>query len=116
MRLPMRPGRPSSITPATREAILDSWAAGRTAPQIAAAAGTNAGIVRNIVSAARRRGDPRAALRNEGAAWRPEPVAYKSLSAFLEAALQRARERSAAWERTEMGQRMRAIAVPPDER
>lgn len=111
----MRPGRPSSITPATREAILDGWAAGRTAPQIAAAAGTNPGIVRNIVSGARRRGDPRAALRNEGAAWRPEPVAYKSSSAFLDAALERARERAAAWERTELGKRMRAIAVPPRE-
>lgn len=109
------PGSPGSITPDKREAILDGWASGRTAPQLAAELGTHDGIVRNIVSAARRQGDPRAAHRNPGAAWRPEPVRYASSDAFLQTALQRARERAAAWERTEMGQRMRAIAVPPRE-
>lgn len=111
------PGSPSSITLDKREAILDGWASGRTAPQLANELGTNDGIVRNVVSAARREGDPRAAHRNPGAAWRPEPVRYASSNALLEALLKQARERSAAWERTEMGRRMRAIAVPPpDER
>lgn len=111
------PKGPSAVTPQTREAILDGWSAGDTAPQIAAAVGTNTGIIRNVVSAARGRGDPRAAHRNPGAAWRPEPVRYASSNALLEALLRQARERSAAWEGTEMGKRMAAIAVPPpDER
>lgn len=109
------PGGPGSITSAVREAILDGWAAGRTAPQLAAAHGTNDGIVRNIVSAARGQGDPRAAHRNPGAAWRQEPIRYASSQAFLDAALARVRERSEAWERTELGRRMREIAVPPRE-
>ena len=113
----MPPGNPASISNTTREAILDGWASGRTAPQLASAHATNDGIVRNLVGAARRRGDPRAAHRNPGAAWRPEPVRYASSDALLEALLKQARERAAEWEGSEMGQRMRAIAVPPpDER
>lgn len=107
--------KPSSITPAMREAILDGWAAGRTAPQLAAEVGTSPTLALRTVSVARRRGDPRAVRRNHGSAWRPEPVSYPSSRAFLDAALARVKERSEAWERSEMGRRMRAIAVPPRE-
>lgn len=105
--------RPSSVSPAAREAILDGWAAGRTARQLARKVGVNERAAHRVIGAARRQGDPRAALRNAGAAWRPEPVSYPSSTAFLAAALERVRERSEAWERTELGRRMAAIAVPP---
>lgn len=109
--------KPSSITPQMREAILNGWAAGRTGTELAAEVGTSPTRALQIVSAARRRGDPRAVRRNRGSAWRPEPVSYTSSKAFLDAALARVRERSEAWESSEMGRRMQAVAVPPpDER
>lgn len=105
--------RPSPLTARTREAILGAWAAGRTAVQIAATLGLPAWQVRNAVSLARRRGDPRPALRNAGAAWRPEPVVYPSSRAYLDAALERIRRRTQEWQQSEMGRRMAAVAVPP---
>ncbi|WP_342164023.1 hypothetical protein [Methylobacterium sp. SD21] len=109
--------RRSPIAPDAREAILDGWAAGKTARELAAQVGTDARRAFCVIMNARRRGDPRATLRNPGAAWKPEPVVYPSSQAYLDAALARVRERQAVWERTEMGIRMAAIAVPPpDER
>lgn len=106
--------RPSPVTPRLRELALDSWAAGRTAPEIAAAPGLPATAVRRLVVAARRRGDPRAALRNPGAAWRPAPVAYWSSRAYLDAARARTAARREAREASESVRRMAAIAVPDD--
>ena len=77
------PGGHNAIMPETREAILNGWASGRTAPQLAAEIGMNDGVVRGVVSAARSQGDPRAELRNPGAAWRPQPVRFASSRAFL---------------------------------
>ncbi|UGB27562.1 hypothetical protein LPC10_08365 [Methylorubrum sp. B1-46] len=105
--------RPSSLTARAREAILDAWATGRTAVQIAATLRVPAWQVRNAVSPARRRGDPRAALRNAGAAWRPEPVVYSSSRAYLDASLTGIRRRTQEWQQSEMGRRMAAVAVPP---
>ncbi|GJE79477.1 MULTISPECIES: hypothetical protein [Methylorubrum] len=107
--------RPTSLTARAREAILDAWAAGRTAVQIAVTLGLPAWQVRNAVSLARRRGAPRAALRNAGAAWGSEPVVYSSSRAYLDASLARIRRRTQEWQQSEMGRRMAAVAVPPAE-
>lgn len=106
--------RPTLITMRARQAILDAWAEGRTGAETARALGLPAYTVHNAVTTARRQGDPRAALRNPGAARRPEPVAFPSSEAYLAAARARIRERTVAWERSEMGRRMREIAVPPE--
>ncbi|GJD65775.1 hypothetical protein [Methylobacterium frigidaeris] len=105
--------RTSLITIRVREAVLDAWAAGQQSPEIARAVGLPAKRVHSVVVTARGQGDPRAGLRNPGAAWRPEPIQYASSKAYLDAALKRVRERQAVWERSEMGRRMAAIAVPP---
>lgn len=105
---------PTLITMRARQAILDGWAAGRTGAEMARELGLPAYTVHNAVVTARRQGDPRAALRNPGAARRPEPVAYPSSQAYLAAARVRIRERTAEWERSDLGRRMREIAVPPE--
>ena len=88
--------RPSLVRPKDREAVLDAWAAGAMAPQIARVVGLPAQTVHGIVTTARRQGDGRAVLRNAGAARRPEPVTYRSSRSFLDAALARRRERQEA--------------------
>lgn len=105
--------RPSRVTQRARESALDAWADGATAPEIGAELGISARSVLKIVSAARKQGDARAVVRNPGASWRPAPVAYASSGAFLADARRRIEERRAAWERSELGRRMAAIAVPP---
>lgn len=105
--------RPSSLPARAREAILDAWAAGKTAVQIDRTQDLTHRQVRHTVSTARRRGDPHAALRNAGAAWRPEPVVYSSSRAYLDASLARIRRRTQEWQQSEMGRRMAAVAVPP---
>ncbi|CAO4181087.1 hypothetical protein EEDFHM_03851 [Methylorubrum populi] len=105
---------PTLITMRARQMILDGWAAGRTGAEMARELGLPAYTVHNTVVTARRQGDPRAALRNPGAARRPEPVVYRLSRAYLDVSLARVRARTEAWERSEMGRRMREIAVPPE--
>ena len=108
--------RPSKVSIKAREGILEAWAAGEKSPAISALVGLPAHTAHNVVVTARRQGDPRATMRNFGAAWRPQPVSYTSSRAFLDDALRRARERQAVWERSDMGRRMAEIAVPPANR
>ena len=106
--------RPTLVSIKAREAILDGWAAGRTGAELARELGLRLHTVHTVVTTARRQGDARAALRNPGAARRPEPIAYPSSQAYLDAARARIRERTAAWEASDLGRRMAAIAVPPE--
>lgn len=105
--------RPSQITPAALETILDMCAGGATGSAIAAVIGVPAHRVNNVVVGARKAGDPRAHRRNAGAGWRLPPARYASSRAYLDEALARAREAQARWEVSEMGRRMREIAEPP---
>ncbi|MFJ7441089.1 hypothetical protein ACIQW5_25925 [Methylorubrum thiocyanatum] len=52
--------RPALKAPSRREVILNAWAAGQEAPEIAAALGMRWRSVTMVVIRARRRGDPRA--------------------------------------------------------
>ena len=107
--------RPPGIARQARDRILDEWAAGATAKEIARGLGCPPKGVHQVVCLARRAGDPRAVMRNAGSGWRPEPIAYPSSRAYLDAALARAREAQAKWDASPMGVRMREIAVPPDD-
>jgi hypothetical protein len=52
-----------SFSPAQREHVLDLWASGRTHAQCGKGAGVTEYVAQDIDYAARRRGDPRAAVR-----------------------------------------------------
>jgi hypothetical protein len=108
--------RPPGIARQASDRILTEWAAGATAKEIARGLGCPPKGVHQVVCLARRAGDPRAVARKAEGRWRPEPISYPSSRAYLDAALARAREAQARWDASEMGIRMREIAVPPDDR